>query len=103
MELLIVVVCFVSVSDVCVCLITGREENCCSMPGPCTAHSYQVVRVCVVCACSVCVRACVCMCGVWGGVCVHVCMCVRVREHVCVCVVSVYVSVHACMSLCVCV
>ena len=67
----------------CVCLITGGEENCCSMPGPCTARSYQVV--CVVGGC-VCMRVHVCV--VYGGS-------VHVREHACmyacVCVVSVCV------------
>ena len=91
--------CFVSVSYMCVCLITGGEENCCSMPVPCTACSYQVV--CVVCVC-VCVRACACacMCGVWGE-CAYMCACERACMRVCG--VCVCVSVHACAPLCVCV
>ena len=63
----------------CMCLITGGEENCCSMPGPCTARSYQVV--CVVCVC-------VCVCGVWEE-CAYMYACERACVHVCVCVVCV--------------
>ena len=101
--------CFVSVSYMCVCLITGGEENCCSMPVPCTACSYQVV--CVVCVC-----ACMCM-HVWcmGGVCIHVCMwesmhacvwCLCVCECACMCTsvcVCVCVCACVCVHVCVCV
>ena len=52
---------------------------------------FTHLSLCVLCACTACVRACVCVC------CVSVCVC----AFVCVCV-CVHVCVHGCNRDCVC-
>jgi len=71
---------------------------------------FTHLSLCVLCACTACVRACVCVCCVSVCVCafVCVCVCVHVCVRVCVCIcervcVRVCVCVCACACVCVCV